>query len=180
MSEVKVRNIIQNSPKKFCLLDPLPTWLSIKCLVALNPILTNIVNASLSLSNVPRILKVVIIRRLLKQINLSLIFKNYRPVSNTKYISKIIEHVILEQPSEHLLTNNIYEHMQSAYRQYDILRNVDNQRVTVLLLLDLSSAAFDTVSHRKLLHRLRERIGVQGNALKWFESYLEDRKQAIA
>ena len=91
--------------------DPLPTWLLIKCLVALNPILTNIVNASLSLSNVPRSLKVVII----KQVNLSLIFKNYRPVSNLKYISKIIGRVILEL-SEHLLTNSIYEPMQSAYR----------------------------------------------------------------
>ena len=62
--------------------------------------------------------------------------------------------------------------------QNDILRNVDNQRVTILLLLDLS-AAFDTVSHRILLHRLRERIGVQRNALKWFESYIEDRKQDV-
>ena len=76
----------------------------------------NIVNASLSLSNVPRSLKVAIIRSLLKQVNLSLIFKNYRPVSNLKYISKIIERVLLEQLSEHLLTNNIYEPMQSAYR----------------------------------------------------------------
>ena len=51
----KVRNIIQNSPNKCCQLDPLSTWLLIKCLIGLNPILTNIVNASLS--NVPGSLK---------------------------------------------------------------------------------------------------------------------------
>ena len=173
ISGQEVRNIIQKSPKKCCLLDPLPTWLLIKCLIALNPILTNIVNASLSLSNVPRSLKVAIIRPLLKQINLSQIFKNYRPVSNLKYISKLIERVILEQLSKHLLANNIYEPMQSAYRyghstetallkvQNDILKNMGNQRITIMLLLDLS-AAFDTVSHRILLDRLRERIGVHG------------------
>ena len=139
----------------------MPTWLLIKCLVALNPILTNVVNASLSLSNVPRSLKVAIIRPLLKQINLSHISKNYRPVSNLKYISKLIERVILAQLSEHLLANNICEPMQSAYRyghstetallkvQNNILKNMDNQRVTIMLLLDLS-AAFDTVSHRIL------------------------------
>ena len=107
MLEVKVWNIIQSSPKKSCLLDPLPTWLLIKCLVALNPILTNIGNASLS--NVPSSLKVAIIR-LLKRV----LFKNYRQVSNLKYISKIIERVILEQLSEHLSTDNIYEPTQSA------------------------------------------------------------------
>ena len=117
------------------------------------------------------------------------LFENYRPVSNLKYISKLIECVILEQLSEHLLANNIYEPMQPAYRyghstetallkvQNDILKNMDNQRVTIMLLLDLS-AAFDTVSHRILLDRLRERTGVHGNALKRFESYLEDREQA--
>ena len=79
--------------------------------------------------------------------------------------------------------------------QNDILQNVDNQSVTILLLdqsvtillldqsvtillLDLS-AAFDIVSHRISLHRLRGRIRVQGNALKCFESYLEDKKQAV-
>ena len=139
ISKQEVRNIIQKSPKKCCLLDPLPTWLLIKCLIALNPILTNIVNASLSLSNVPRSLKVAIIRPLLKQINLSHIFKNYRPVSNLKYISKLIERVILEQLSEHLLANNIYEPMQSACRyghstetallkvQNDILKNMNKE-----------------------------------------------------
>ena len=98
--------------------------------------------------------------------------------------------MILVQLSEHLLANNIYEPMPSAYRyghstetallkvQNDILKHMDKQRVTIMLLLDLS-AAFDAVSRRILLDRLRERIGVHGNALKWFESYLEDREQAV-
>ena len=61
--------------------------------------------------------------------------------------------------------------MQSAYRcnhstetallrvQNDILTSMDNQRVTMLLLLDLS-AALDTVSHSILIRRLKDRIGV--------------------
>ena len=95
------------------------------------------------------------------------------------YISKLIGRVILEQLSGRILPNSIYEPMQSAYRhghstetallrvQNDTLGNMD--RVEILLLLDLS-AAFDTVSHRLLLHQLRERIEVQGNPLKWFKS----------
>ena len=82
------------------------------------------------------------------------------------------------------------EPMQSAYRynhstetallrvQNDILRSMDNQKVTMLLLLDLS-AAFDTVSHSILNRRLKDRIGVSGKALEWFIAYLSDRKQSV-
>ena len=190
MAEQDIWKIVQNSPKKSCLLDPLPTWLLVKCQAAINPVITNIVNASLFLSNVPKSQKAAVIRPLLKKINLSPVFKNYRPVSNLKYISKLIERIVLEQLTEHLSVNNIYEPMQSAYRhghstetallrvQNDILQHMDNQEVTILLLLDLS-AAFDTVSYPVLLNRLRDRIGVKGDALKWFESYLEDREQAV-
>ena len=72
--------------------------------------------------------------------------------------------------------NNLMEPMQSAYRcnhspetallrvQNDILRSMDNQKVTMLLLLDLS-AAFDTVSHSILIRRLKDRIGVWQSTL---------------
>ena len=46
-------------------------------------------------------------------------------------------------------------------------------------MLDLS-AAFDTIDHKILLERLKHDHGITSNALKWIESYLNDRKQCIA
>jgi retron-type reverse transcriptase len=82
--------------------------------------------------------------------------------------------------------------MQSAYRPNhstetalvrvlnDALTAVDRkQRVAlVLFILDLS-AAFDTANHLVLLDRLRDTIGVEGLALKWFRSYLTGRVQRV-
>lgn len=61
----------------------------------------------------------------------------------------------------------------------DILMNMDEQKVTLLVLLDLSSA-FDTVNHQVLLEPLRSRFGVTGTALDWFASYLSGRVQCIS
>ena len=45
-------------------------------------------------------------------------------------------------------------------------------------MLDLS-APFDTVHHDILINRLKNRLGVRGNALQWFQSYLSDRRQTV-
>ena len=57
--------------------------------------------------------------------------------------------------------------------------NFDSQRVTLLMLLDLS-AAFDTVDHGMLLNRLSTSFGVRGSALQWFTSYLLKRSQRLS
>ncbi len=44
----------------------------------------------------------------------------------------------------------------------------------MLVLLDLS-AAFDTIDHDILIDRLQNCTGIQGQALRWFRSYLSDR-----
>ena len=56
---------------------------------------------------------------------------------------------------------------------------MDEQHVTLLVLLDLS-AAFDTIHHDKLIGRLESDLRIAENALAWFKSYLSDRFQRVS
>ena len=58
----------------------------------------------------------------------------------------------------------------------DILPPMDDGKVGILVLLDLS-AVFDTVDHSLLIQRLQNEAGVTGTVLSWFMFYLENRCQ---
>jgi len=58
--------------------------------------------------------------------------------------------------------------------QNDILLAMGCQHVTLLVLLDLSTA-FDTIDHQVLLRRLEVTYSITGTALQWFQSYLTGR-----
>ena len=60
----------------------------------------------------------------------------------------------------------------------DLLRSLDHGNIFVLTLLDLS-AAFDTIDHTILLHRLDQVFGIHDTALHWFSSYLTNRTQTV-
>ena len=55
---------------------------------------------------------------------------------------------------------------------------MDNQKSACLVLLNLS-AAFDMLDHATLLNHLQNRFKITGVVLKWIESYLSDRSQAV-
>jgi len=57
--------------------------------------------------------------------------------------------------------------------------SMNEQQVTLLVLLDLS-AAFDTLHHDVLIDRLMSSVGIGGKALDWFRSYLSDRSQRVS
>ena len=81
------------------------------------------------------------------------------------FISKILEKVVAKRLGSHIISNNLSNVFQSAYKKLhstetallkvhnDITLNMDNGRVTALTLLDLS-AAFDTINHSILMDRL--------------------------
>ena len=60
----------------------------------------------------------------------------------------------------------------------DILLALDAGNLAVLTLLDLS-AAFDSVDHDILLHRLQRLYGLGGVVLGWFRSYSNGRTQYV-
>jgi len=62
--------------------------------------------------------------------------------------------------------------------QNDLIRAIDKGPVTVLVLLDLSTA-FDTVDHELLIKVLKKRFAIGVVALNWFKLYLNERTQTI-
>ena len=182
-----ITKIISQSPNKSCGLDPLPTWLLKKNSQLFVPIVTSIVKTSLSTGLFPSSLKEGVITPILKKPTLNCnVMKNYRPVSNTAFISKIIEKAALKQVTQHIMNNDLNQRFQSAYKQNnstetallrvksDIMQAIDNRKAVFLVLLDLS-AAFDTIDHSILLNRLSNVFGITSSVKSWFRSYLTDR-----
>ena len=113
----EISKIIRSSASKSCDLDPIPTWLLKLCLSELLPVITYIVNLSLSTSTVPYELKLALITPLLKKVLLDPeVWKNFRPVSNLTYSSKIIGCVVVVWLNQHLSKNGLHEVLQSAYK----------------------------------------------------------------
>ena len=87
-----VLKIINSAPAKTCELDSITTTLLCENLDNLLPTITNIINTSLTTGIVPRDLKTAIVKLLLKKPSLDRnLFKNYRPISNLPFLSKILE-----------------------------------------------------------------------------------------
>ena len=177
---------------KSCELDPIPTFLLKPCLDSLLPIIYTIINNSLSKSEVPPKFKQAIVRPLLKKPGLDQdVFKNYRPVSNLPFLSKILEKVVARKLESHLDANKLHEDLQSAYRprhsaetallrvHQDIAAALDNNSCVALIMLDVS-AAFDIIDHPTLLKRLEHSYGISGSALAWFRSYVSNRSQRVS
>ena len=172
-----VTKLIMSMPSKSCALDILPMCLLKENIHTLAQSITTIINASLSTGTFPSKLREAVVSPLLKKPTLDKeVLKNYRPVSNISYISKIMEKVVCNQIKDHLKTHGLPEPLQSAYRE---LHSTETALAVAMVLLDLS-AAFDTVDHSLLLKRLHHTFGICDTALSWVSSYLQNRSFRVS
>ena len=107
---LEISKLIIKSPSASCCLDPIPTWLLKENLNLLLPILTQIVNMSLSSGTVPSSMKRAVISPLLKKVNLNPEdLKHIRPVSNLSFVSKLVERVVASRLEQHMNHEDLYE-----------------------------------------------------------------------
>ena len=186
-SEIEVKKIIMNSPTKSCSLDYLPTHVFKEYVDLFVPFLTGLINLCFSSGCFPSACKHAIVMPLLKKSTLDRNnLKNYRPVSNLSFVSKVIERIAAKQLLNHLTINHLMPVTQSGYRQYhstetallhvasELFATMDEKKISLLALLDMS-AAFDCVDHEILLERFHRKYGISDAASAWLKSYLIGR-----
>ena len=190
VTDENVLGLIRGSIKA-CALDPFPASIMRKCYFSLFSVFRRAINLSLSSGVLPKELKIALLLPLLKKVNADFEqFSNFHPMSNLKFLSKLIEKAVFVQSNNYLGENDLHESLQSAYKIFqstetailidtiDIMLSLDKGENVFLAFLDLS-AAFDTVNHTLLLARLQKSFGIRGTVLRWFNSYLPDRTQFV-
>ena len=114
---------------------------------------------------------------------------NYRPVSLTSVVGKVMESIIRDKINSHMIENKLY-----SPRQYGFIsgRSTTLQLLKVLdmwtQILEKGGSvdvvycdfikAFDKVPHRRLLNKI-ESYGIKGRILDWVKSFLKDREQRV-
>ena len=110
---------------------------------------------------------------------------NYRPISLTSSLCKVMETYICQHLVNYCATNNLISDVQHGFRskrstQSNMLEmcnfmvnNIDCGNNVDLITIDLCKA-FDSIPHNKLIHKL-SKYGIIGKTLNWISSFLNNR-----
>ena len=150
--------------------------------------LSHIFNLSLQSGKFPTRFKQCRVIPIFKNGN-SLECDNYRPISLLSSISKVLEKIVAEKLTNHLLTNDLLYNFQFGFlpkrtTEQNLLHIVNyisgalnENKYCIGVFLDLKKA-FDVCSHEILLKKL-SKMGITGVAYTWFNSYLSGRTQCV-
>ena len=173
-----------------CIMDPHNTQFLLKFKETIVDAITTIINQPSQQESSWMTGKWAAVRPLIKSSNMDIEHgywnKNYRPISNLSFLSKITEKAAQLQLQKHFDQQSLLPNHQSAYRQHysiettllnmcnNILKNMENQKCTSMVCLDLS-AAFNTVNHKILLGVLKSYFGISDHAQARISSYPSKR-----
>ena len=159
-----------------------------ECAREIAPSLCKVFNVSLTLGCLPKDWRIA---------NVTPIFKkgshndaaNYRPVSITSLVCKILEKIIYDHIINFLDTHGILLDNQHGFRKQrscetqllsainDWSESLENRTPLDIIYLDFSRA-FDSVPHKKLLYKLKK-YGICNNVFNWLRSFLTKREQRV-
>ena len=187
VTPTEVTQLLHSMSNKSSPLDYVPTSLLKSCADTFSIIISHLANLSFKQGTFPSKFKLALVSPLLKKPGLPKSdLANFRPISNLNTIGKILERLALACLLPHISISPSFGPLQSAYRKYhstetallkltnDIMENIDSGKITILTALDMS-AAFDTLDHTTLLHRLQYTFGLSGFVITWIRSYLTNR-----
>jgi len=185
IEEVEVYHLLSQLPLKANTSpDYINNYLLKKCAGSLTLPITQLFRYSLMTGELPDIWKQSLVKPLLKKgdpRNIS----NYRPISLTCSLCKIIEKIIHSKLLTFFITNNILPESQHGFLKTksvttnlleahsDWTNALDSKMNVDIVYFDFAKA-FDKVSHTLLIQKL-EKIGVKGTLLKWIKNFLSNR-----
>ena len=117
------------------------------------------------------------------------IAENYRPISLTSVVCKLMEKIVKDAVLSHLIENNLLSPKQYGFVSgrstvTQLLKYLDqcaeitsNGGIVDSIYFDFSKA-FDTVPHRRLMAKLQSN-GIDGKVLSWIGGFLSDREQVV-
>ena len=153
------------------------------------PSITKLINLSFSLNVFPSCWKTVKVTPIFKSAD-PIDVLNYRPISVLPILCEIAERHVHNALYSFLCENDLIYIRQSGFRSKhstetalikiidDLLFNLDNDRVSGMVLVDYRKA-FDMIDHTLLLKKL-EVYGLSRDSLQWFTSYLKDKRHLLS
>ena len=152
------------------------------------PVLTALYQQSLDTGALPDVWLAAYVAPIFKK-GSTCLPENYRPVSLTCVVCKLMEHIVCSHIRDHLDQHGILSKLQHGFRamhscETQLLVTV-NDLLTIRdkgiqidgAILDFSKA-FDKVPHRRLIGKLRL-YGIDGSIATWIESFLHNRTQRV-
>ena len=169
--------------------DSFPPLLLHKCQKELSTPLRIIMNKSIKTHKIPQ---------KWKEANITCIHKggdkskavNYRPISLTSIIAKLLERIVRWYLVQFLEINNAFPDSQHGFRagrstisqlleHYEnIIQALEGKSNIDIVMLDYSKA-FDKLNISILLYKLK-RLGISGSVGKWLAHFLLERKQRVS